>query len=331
MAQKSVRFPFRVWAWKEVFDVKKAFGAISFVGACVFVACLPGDLRPEPARVYVSVEASDAAVNGFVTDDGWTIQFEKLLVGMGYTMLAGDDCEVYGEARYMVLFDFAVPGKQKLGEVYGLDACEIQFHVSMPEFYGYLGNGVTVADRDMILDRADIKANDYRTTSILARGNASRGSVTKHFAWRFREDYAFTECENAMGELVNTNLRLKGGDELRPLVTFHPNELFRDAIEADAKIRFDPLAAADTNADGEVSLEEVSQIPAPLVELTSDERRDAGVIDGGYLFDDMSTLPGWARFMAQRLWKRAFRLDGQVCRDNAGRSKRFEPRSTFDL
>jgi hypothetical protein len=309
--------------------VKKALGTISFVGACLFVACLPGDLRPEPASVYVSVEGSDAAVNGFVTDDGWTIQFEKLLVRMGYTILAGDDCEVYGEARYGVLFDLTVPGKQKLGDVYGLDTCDLQFHVTFSS--GYLGNGVNRDDQLLFWDRDDLVAHGYRAPMMYIRGNATRGDVTKHFAWRFRESYAFTECENTMGELVNLDLQLKGGDELRPLVTFHPDELFRDAIESDAKIRFDPLAATDTDADGEVSLEEVSQIPAPLVELTNGELLDAGAPDGGYLHDDMKTEPGWPRFMAQRLLARAFRLDGNVCRHNQARSESFEQTSPYEL
>lgn len=310
--------------------MKKAFGATSFVGACIFVACLPGDLRPEPAHLEVSVEGSDAAVNGFVTGDGWTIQFEKLLVGLGYTILAGDDCEVYGDARYGILFDLTVAGKQKLGDLYGLKTCDLQFHTGLG-YSSYAGNGVNRDDRMLFWDRDDIMAHGYRVSTMYIRGNATRGNITKHFAWRFRENYAFTECENTMGEMVNTNLRLKGGDELRPLVTFHPDELFRDGDENDAKIRFDPLAATDTNADGEVSLEEVSQIPAPLVELTSDELRDAGAPDGGYLFDDMSSLPGWPRFMAQRLLVRAFRLDGNVCRDNLLLSKKYVPRSPFDL
>lgn len=311
--------------------MKKALGAIFFVGACVVAACLPGDLRPEPARVYVSVEASDAAVNGFVTDDSWTIQFEKLLVAMGYTLLAGDDCDVYGEARYMQLFDFTVPGKQKLGEMYALNACELQFRVSSPDFHGRLGNGVTASDRAMFWDRADLASNGYRVISIYVRGNAVQGSVTKHFSWKFRRGYTFTECKNPVDGTINTSLLLKGGDDLRPLITFHPDELFRDSIEADAKVRFDPLAAVDMNADSEVSLEEVSTIPAPIVELTVRELLDAGAPDGGYLVDDKSTLPGWPRFMVQRLLARAFRLDGHVCQNKPERAKTYDYQYPYEL
>ncbi len=310
--------------------MKNAFGAISFVGVVVIAACLPGDLRPEPGHVYVSVEGSDAALNGFVTDDGWTIHFEKLLVGMGSTVLGGDDCEIYGEAQYTQLFNFTVPGKQKLGDLYGLNACNLQFYVTSALF-AYLGNGVTVADQAFMVDQKDFMANGYRAPSIHVRGNAIQGSVTKHFAWRFRGRYSFTECENPIDGTVNTSLQLKSGEDLRPIVTFHPDELFRDDDKNDAKIRFDPLAAADTNADGEVSLEEVSKIPAPIVELTYAEVLDAGAPDGGYLEDDLSTLPGWPRFMTQRLLARAFRLDDHVCRENPELLKRERPKYPYDL
>jgi hypothetical protein len=310
--------------------MKKSLSATLFVGAFVIAACLPGDLRPEPGHVYVSVESSDAAVNGFVTEDGWTIHFERLLVGMGYTMLGGDDCEVYGEAQYTELFDFTVPGKQMLGEVYGLNACNLEFHVN-PAYFAYLGNGVTVADRAMIVDRNDLLANGFRAPSIYVRGNAIQGSVTKHFAWKFRGGYSFNECENPMDGTINTSLQLQGSEELQPIVTFHPDELFRDNIETDAAVRFDPLAAADTNSDGELSLEEVSQIPAPVVELTPKETLDAGALDGGYIVDDMSKLPGWPRFMTQKLLARAFRLDGHVCRQNYDLLKRGNSKYPYDL
>lgn len=311
--------------------MNKALGTISFVGACIFVACLPGDLRPEPGQVYVSVQGSDTAVNGFVTGDGWTIQFEKLLLSMGYTVLAGEDCEVYGDARYNVLFDLTVPGKQKLGDVYGLAACNLQFHVSSLYWPGYLGNGVTLEDRGLVWDRNDLVAHSYFGATIYIRGSARRESVTKHFAWRFRPTYAFTKCKNPADGTSNTSLNLIGGEKIFPLVTFHPEELFRDGVGTDAKIRFDPLAEADINADDEVSLEEVSQIPAPLVELTGEELRDAGAPDGGYLLEDKSTLPGWARFMDQRLLENAFRLDGRVCQSHLIESERYKAENPYDL
>lgn len=308
--------------------MKKSFGPISFVGACLFVACLPGDIRPEPASIFVDVEGGDAAFNGFVTDDGWTIHFDKVLVGMGYVVLAGEDCEVYGNARYSVLFDLERKEKERLGNVYGLQTCDLQFHVTSG---WYMGTGVSPEDRALIWNREDLEAHGYRAPTIILRGNATRENVTKRFTWKFRENYAFTECENALGELANLGLQLKGGDVLRPLVTFHPEELFRDSEEKDAKTRFDPLAATDTNADGEIALEELSQIPAPLEELTFGELLDAGAPDAGYLREDLAAPPGWPRFMAQRLLKRAFRLDGNVCRENLNRSEKYDDSSPYEL
>lgn len=311
-------------------EMKRAFGAILVVGAFLVVACLPGDLRPEPGHVYLRVEGAETAQQGFVTEDGWSVHFDKLLVGMGYSLLAGDECEVYGEARYTRLYDLAIPGDQQLGEMHGLRSCNIQFHVESSLGW-YLANGVTEEDRKIVWDRADIESNGYRATVIYVRGMANRGPVTKHFSWKFREDYAFTECGDRQDGTVNTRLRLKGGENLRPMVTFHPDELFRDGVEADAKIRFDPLAATDADDNGEITLDELSTIPSPIVELTSEELFDGGAPDGGHLFDDGTTPSGWPRFMAQWLLKRAFRLDDRVCKDHFGPSERYEQQSPFEF
>lgn len=310
--------------------MKRAFGAILFAGAFLVVACLPGDLRPEPGHVYLRVEGADTAQQGFVTEDGWTIHFDKLLVRMGHSLLAGTDCEVYGEARYLRLVDLVVPEDQLLGEMHGLKACNVQFFVTN---YGttYTGSGVTRDDWAILWDREDLKVNDHRGTIVYVRGSAGRGSVTKHFSWRFRRDYSFTECGDPLDGTVNTSLQLKGGENLRPLITFHPDELFRDGVEIDAKIRFEPLAETDVDADGEITLEEVSAIPSPVVELTPEELHDAGAPDGGYIVDDESKISGWPRFMAQWLLKRAFRLDGRACRNKPGASELFEQQSPFEF
>ena len=39
--------------------------------------CLPGDERPEPGSVLLNVKRSDAAADGFVTDDGWLAGFVR--------------------------------------------------------------------------------------------------------------------------------------------------------------------------------------------------------------------------------------------------------------
>ena len=99
-----------------------------FLGALFVLGCLPGDTRPEPGHVFVTAAPSASSVNGFTTDDGWAIRFERLLVGLGNISLESEGCNEYSGSGYDRLFDFTVPTvPKKLGEAYGLGACDIEF------------------------------------------------------------------------------------------------------------------------------------------------------------------------------------------------------------
>ncbi len=288
--------------------MNRALGVTLLVGAIIVVACLPGDTRPEPGRVYVSVGGSDATVNGFVTNDGWTIRFEKVLVKMGYTVLAGPDCDVYGESRYLRLFDVVFPDRQKLGLVYGLKDCEVQFFVWSRD-PDHLAKGVNNADVDMM--RGIWRPPPQSSTSqaaIFVVGNATDGFVNKHFEWRFGMLAGFTECKNPVDGTINTSLHLRGGEDLHPIVTVHGEELFRDSLEPNARLRFGQLAAADTNADGQLTAQELNLVPGP----------------NGEMMD-------WMGFIQYKLVPHMFYLDGNRCQEDKNLSELWEYDKDFEF
>jgi hypothetical protein len=297
--------------------MKRVLLGLLGMGTLVAYGCLPGDSRPEPGHVYLSAEASAATVEGFSTDDGWTIRFEKLLVGLGNVQLAGDPCNTYANAGYDRLFNFTQAGAQKLGEVYGLDGCEIRFRLRPPSDDSLLQNGVTAADREfmrklnVIGDISELPTEGPPPrTAVYARGTATRNSLIKHFDWKFIARYTLTDCANVIDGERNTFLHLKGGDDLRPILSFHGEDLFLDGISVDATRRFDALAAADANADGQVTLEELVMLPAPMIAL------DGGIADAGPMIPTTPTLPtlaGWAGFMTERLLPLMVQYDGNPC------------------
>src|SRR5436190_2255052 len=92
--------------------------------ACVAVAifasaCLPSDDRPPPGSVAFTVSPSPAVRDGVTSDDGWTLTFSRLLLGIGRTGL-DDGCTEYAEARYDRLIDVTKGSGQKLSIIYGL-------------------------------------------------------------------------------------------------------------------------------------------------------------------------------------------------------------------
>lgn len=284
--------------------MKRALLGSLGIGTLLLHGCLPGDSRPEPGRVYVSTEASAASVEGFTTDDGWKIRFDKLIVGLGNVQLAGDDCNNYANAGYDRLFNFTLPGAQKLGEVYGLDGCEIRFRLRPPSDDSLLQNGVTSADREfmrelnIIGDPAQLPTEGPPPrTAVYAVGTATRNAQIKYFEWKFIARYTLTDCANVVDGKKNTFLHLKAADDLRPILSFHAEDLFRDGISVDATRRFDALAAADADADGQVTLEELVELPAPM------EAMDAMT----------SSSAGWAGFMTEQLLPRMVQYDGNPC------------------
>lgn len=257
--------------------------------AAFFLArCLPGDTRPPPATIHLTVEPSPAVTRGVTTADGWHISFERLLIGIGGAKLGAlgsgvgriDDsvCTSYANANYQRLFDVTVGGRQPLSDIYGLGTCGVSFNLNAPFFRDTpLGEGVSAEDlafmRTVGLDAFGQKT--YR--SVYLRGQATRDATTKRFEWSFRQFVPLAGCVNAADAGFASDVVLTSGAELPLAIVVRGEELFRLGLEGDSPLRFDALAAADTDGDQVITQEELAGALDPSMEA------DAGVMsaDGG--------------------------------------------------
>jgi hypothetical protein len=241
--------------------------------ALLLVGCLPGDTRPPPAVIHFMVEPSAADIEGVTTADGWHIVFEKLLVGLGDTGLFEEPlCNRYADGGYERLFDFTVPGKQVLSDVYGLGTCTPFFSLMPPASDAPLGQGVTAQDlafmrvRDVDGDAANLGG----IKSAYLRGRATRDAVTKTFEWTFRIGFGgIGTCASLKdpGSVVPANkLHLRSGDELSLSLEVHGEELFRERPSAESPLLFDAIAGADADGDQAITLEELFLVPGPAPE-----------------------------------------------------------------
>jgi hypothetical protein len=227
------------------------------------VGCLPGDARPTPATLNVTVQPSPEITDGVVTADGWHISFERFLVWFGgaavYTQL-DMGCTPYSDSGYYRLFDFTVAGPQKVADVYALgESCELSVSMSNFDSDGVPAEGVTASDLAFMqaprgdsygyVDGLGTYGFGARPT-LYVRGRASRNNVTKRFEWSFG-DFAGSSC----------TLALRGGDVLPFNIVFHGEEIFRGGLEREAALRFDALANADTDADQTITLQELVDAP----------------------------------------------------------------------
>lgn len=234
--------------------------------------CLPADTRPEPGSIYVTVEPSEGTRAGFDSADGWTVTFERGLTAMGGVDLDGDpdgdedSCNAYSEARYDWTLDLVAAGREKLGIVYGLGRCSVEFRLRAPSDDSVLGVGVSDDDvAGLRVEASDAYADDRRTT-LRVKGQAQRAGEAFSFDWSFRRGYELDRCATASGEGYASVLDVEGGAALELGLVASLEELFRVAPVDEAPLQLDPFAAADVDADGEVTLEELALVAAPSQE-----------------------------------------------------------------
>ncbi len=241
------------------------FAAALIAGA---PACLPTDTRTPPGSLYTSVTGSDMTQHGLTTADGWSISFERVLVGIGRVNLGdsgGSSCNRYSNRGYMRLLDLSVAGPQKLDIAYALGQCSVAFRIMYPGSESVLGAHVTEADRTfMDTPVSDPLADAGRSgVAVYVKGTATRGGTVEHFAWAFRQRVDYRNCGNDATDAGPRGLSFHSHDAFKADIAIHAEALFQDRRDpAKAKLHFQPYADADTNHDGTITLAELAGIQA---------------------------------------------------------------------
>jgi hypothetical protein len=82
-------------------------------------------------------------------------------------------------------------------------------------------------------------------------GSASKDGISKSFAWTFPLIVYYVECE--------TSTEVPEGEVGQLQITVHAENLFHDSLVAEQPaVRFDALAAADTDGDDVITMQELS-------------------------------------------------------------------------
>jgi hypothetical protein len=92
---------------------------------------------------------------------------------------------------------------------------------------------------------------EFTLVRVELEGSAVQGGVTKRFAWTFDTPVTYTNCE------TQTEVPRDGVGELQ--LTIHADHLFYDSLVSEQPtLRFDAIAAADTDNDGDVTMGELA-------------------------------------------------------------------------
>ena len=209
----------------------------------------------------VDVTASAPTVGKtFTTGDGWTVTYERFLVSMTAVTIASSETSVVTASAGPQIFDAATAGPHPL--LTGLNRGAKQWDdfsfqvapaIADEEAPITLGSGVTEADSEVMTKGG---------FSIYVQGKAVKGAVTKTMKWGFTTDTTFAGCEAEQDRvLVKGIVIFPQASEVVDLV-FRGDVLLSDDLGAPGMgLRFGAIAAADADADGEVTLDELTATP----------------------------------------------------------------------
>lgn len=244
--------------------------ALAVVLAAALASCLPVDTRDPPGALHVSVRGNQAMADGIpATADGWTVRYDRFLVTIGRTWVAGE-CDVYSDADYDRVLDARRTQPQKLSLLYALGRCGLAFAISAPAETSLLTAGVNEDDKAFL--RQSGAPNEGIAMHV--EGSAAKGAITKHFSWSFRR-YTGYYC-GLDEEGSDRRFFLRQNEAESASITLRGEALFElDAELSPGTLRFDPFAAADDvwgDGDGVIDSSELERAPSTSPEASTNLR-----------------------------------------------------------
>jgi hypothetical protein len=231
-----------------------------FVLACL-AACGDESVGSSPGTVTASIwgeafieeripAAATPEAEGF--QNGWEIRFTKFLVNVGALTVASSSGGASGSlAPYRVYDLHTLNGPLEIGRMTALAARRydrVSYRIAAADAAATAANATAA---DVALMRAGGHA-------VYVEGNGTRMGVTLRFRWGFGGGVTFSNCQSSETEL---GLAVPSGGTAAAQVTVHGDHLFYDDLQSpDAKLRFDAIAGADRDRDGEVTLEELAAV-----------------------------------------------------------------------
>jgi hypothetical protein len=185
---------------------------------------------------------------GFV--DGYTLHYSKFLLAFSALKIGDGEGESAAQMGQQTIFDLHPSGPQLMTEFDELPAQRwrsVEITVE-PAQAAIAGNAST----------ADVALMNQQGHAVYVEGEAVKGSAKKSFRWGFDAKARYYNCEEqtyGQGALVPA-----GGEGLVQF-TVHGDHLFYDDLQRkDPSLRFEAMASADSDGDGEITLAELSKI-----------------------------------------------------------------------
>lgn len=224
--------------------------------------------------------------------DQWSVEFSKFLVLYDDVTIGRYDGELGARLDHPLVFDLAQEfqgGPQVVAE-FGLEAGAWQ-NVSYQ-----VGPNSDRAQPAALATGSDVALLRDAGASIHVAGSAtSPEGESKAFNWSFAAPTLFRRCRAEQdGRDIDGVFVTSGGTQIVEL-TIHGDHLFYDDLQSDLGApRFQALANADANADGEVTMSELEDVPLYTIPL------DLGTYGTGAL-GNVNDLGQYVRTLARTI------------------------------
>ncbi len=197
-------------------------------------------------------EYIEAGIPASEFEDGWSVKYSTFLIVLGGVKVADGAGVVGGEMSGTKLFNHVAPQPKAVFEASGLAAQpwpKVSYQLVPASSATALGAGATESDKAAMVAGG---------LGLYVEGKATKGAESRSFKWGFAAKTLFDACKGEVSgkEVDGANVTNGGTDSIE--LTIHGDHLFYDDLQSpSAKLRFQNLADADADKNGEITLAEL--------------------------------------------------------------------------
>jgi len=192
-------------------------------------------------------------------EDHFSVKYSRFLVVFQDVTIADSSGKVGASLEHPLVFDMvkAGPGRDKRLSTFELEA------KSWPEVSYQIGPITEEAEPGEEASWDDVQELMDDQASIHVEGTATSPEGQQwSFNWSFSAATLYAHCHGEQDGKELDGVLVTDGADQEVQITVHGDHFFYDDIQSEESVpRFLALAKADANGDGEITLEELDQVP----------------------------------------------------------------------
>jgi hypothetical protein len=235
---------------------QRFYRMILMAGGAALAACGNNTIHEDYGAVEVTASAP-TITKEFTTTDGWVVKYDRFLVSMTAISISASDTQVVTTSATPQIFDAVAPEPTTLlsdvvrrAQPWDSFTFQIAPAVESEDATITLAEAVKESDRDLMTKGG---------FSVYLEAKATKEGVTKTMKWGFTTDTSFSECEGERGGVKVKGIIIPPDGTESVDLAFRGDVLFSDDLSAPGVgLRFETIAAADADMNGEITLDELT-------------------------------------------------------------------------